>query len=111
MFFGHVAACHLSGYETLQLTEDELLTATKSMRWFVDNCWQQQADGSWQSPYASASDLTVHAWSGDPGIFGQGIAGLELVKDYPKAKKILDWWKGTTDEWHPPDRWMPRRPD
>jgi hypothetical protein len=106
MFFGHVWSCHKSGYPELELTEDELNTATLTMKWFVDNCWQIGSDGHWQTSYATATDLSEHVWT-DFGTGAQGIAGLEIVADYPRTALILAD-ASSSPEYH---RWYPQRPD
>jgi hypothetical protein len=106
MLLGAIWNAHLSGW--LPLTMDEQLTVKKTVQWFVDVCWRKVGD-AWESPYVTASDLSEHVWSGDPGIFGQGIAALEVLKDYPKAKTILEWWATSPSPWHPADRWVPKR--
>jgi hypothetical protein len=105
MLFGHIWACHLSGYPELKLTEDELTTVDLTTKWLVDNCWRwNEQEGRWQGSYASAVDLSEHVWT-DPGTSAQGLAGLEPIKDYPRAAQILSN-SGVADM----DRWYPQRP-
>ena len=105
MMFGSFWAAHLSGYEKLQLTGDEIDTVKRTMLWIVDNTWRQHPNGFWQHAYASAVDLSEHNW-GDGGIGDQGLAGLEPIADTPKANEILKWARMQPGH----HRWYPQRP-
>ncbi len=105
MMFGSFWTAHLSGYENLRLTRDEINTVRSTMLWIVDNTWRQNSDGSWQHAYASAVDLSEHNWGGG-GIGDQGLAGLEAIADTPRAAQILAWARAQPGH----HRWFPQRP-
>ncbi len=106
LMFGHFWAAHLSGYEALRLTDDEVNTVKLTATWLVDNTWRKNPNGSWNHAYASAVDLSEHSWGGG-GISLQGVAGLEPVAaDSERAKEIL-----AVMSFGPFYRWYPQRPD